>query len=146
MIYQLMYYSTARREFSERELQDLLEVARANNSRCGVTSLLLYGDGVFFQVLEGPETAVKSQFAKICEDSRHHAIVVAAERTVEQRSFGDWTMACMPFNQRERKNLLRLKRLVQEDGGLKHDDDSLIASLINSFVSTRGWQDHIAGD
>ena len=143
MIYQLMYYSTARREFSEQELQDLIEVARANNSRCGVTSLLLYGDGVFFQVLEGHEEDVQAQFEKISLDNRHHAIVVAAERRVRERSLGDWTMACMPFNKKERKTLERLARFTQKSVELKADTDSLIASLINSFVSTRGLHDHL---
>lgn len=144
MIYQLMYYSTARREFSEQELQDLVEVARTNNSRCGVTSLLLYGDGVFFQVLEGHEEDVQAQFEKISLDNRHHAIVVAAERRVQERSLGDWTMACMPFNKKERKNLERLTRFTQKSVELKADTDTLIASLINSFVSTRGLHDHLA--
>lgn len=59
MIYQLMYYSTARREGTDAELRDILELSRLGNSQRGITGLLLYGEGVFFQVLEGAEADVK---------------------------------------------------------------------------------------
>ncbi|HPB31711.1 MAG TPA: BLUF domain-containing protein, partial [Candidatus Sumerlaeota bacterium] len=49
----LIYCSAAARPFSHKALTDLLGIARIHNARYGLTGMLLYSDGSFFQVLEG---------------------------------------------------------------------------------------------
>ena len=79
----------------------LLQEAQRLNAVDGVTGLL-YTDGErFLQVLEGPAESVTLTYDRILADRRHHRIVKAEDRAIEQREFGDWTMADRS-NSRER--------------------------------------------
>ena len=95
-MFQLVYISSARQSFCETDLGALLEVARRNNRRVGVTGLLLCGGRRFIQALEGAESAVQFIFDKIRADERHRAIVEISRRSVDAREFGDWDMAYEP--------------------------------------------------
>ena len=70
-MYQLVYVSTATEPFSSEELTRLLETSRKNNTADGVTGMLLYHDGNFFQVLEGDRDAVIGVFRRVERDPRH---------------------------------------------------------------------------
>jgi hypothetical protein len=61
----IFYASAAVRLLSESEIVELLEVSQTNNAREGVTGMLLYNNGNFIQVIEGPDTAVLSLYDKI---------------------------------------------------------------------------------
>lgn len=91
-MYQLVYVSSATVPFPTPDLLALLAVSRANNSRAGVTGLLLYRDGNFMQVLEGPEDAVRATFARIEGDRRHKGSLVLLSGPVPSRQFPDWSM------------------------------------------------------
>ena len=92
MIYQLMYASSAKKGLEEEDLQDILAVSRLNNAPLDITGLLLYHDGNFIQVLEGPKRAVQGTYDRIVQDGRHLAIQTLLIREVENRLFPDWTM------------------------------------------------------
>ena len=89
----LIYVSTAVRLLSKDELLDILRVSRRNNEAGPVTGLLLYKDGNFMQVLEGPEVEVMNIFSKIEKDPRHIDITVICTELIEERQFADWKMA-----------------------------------------------------
>jgi hypothetical protein len=55
--------------------------------------MLLYRDGNFLQVLEGPASAVDTLVDKIKRDSRHHGLILMSRRGIEERQFADWQMA-----------------------------------------------------
>jgi hypothetical protein len=61
---QCIYASAAGRAFDTEELAQLLKVARDNNAKLGLTGMLLYAEGSFFQVLEGPAQVVDALYAK----------------------------------------------------------------------------------
>jgi hypothetical protein len=88
----IVYVSAARHAFSPAELEALLEKSRANNRRDGVSGVLVYRDGDFLQVLEGPEDAVRRTYARIARDPRHGGVIVLDESEITQRNFGDWSM------------------------------------------------------
>ncbi|MEO0797259.1 MAG: BLUF domain-containing protein [Verrucomicrobiota bacterium] len=89
----LAYKSEAQNEIREETLIDILRVAREYNPSVGITGMLLYGEGKFFQTLEGDADAVHSLFNdKICKDERHHGVVVLAEKEIEEREFPTWAM------------------------------------------------------
>jgi hypothetical protein len=70
----------------------VLEVSRRNNALLGVTGMLLHLRGSFFQVLERPPAVVEALYAKIFGDEAHEGVVLLIRETVEERTFGDWTM------------------------------------------------------
>ena len=90
---QLAYISTSRQSVDQALLDDILATSRRNNERCGVTGLLVSGGKRFLQVLEGPDQAVLTTYARIQNDARHFAFVLLATKPVEERAFGDWSMA-----------------------------------------------------
>lgn len=91
-VYHLCYVSAETVSFSQDELVLLLANARRVNAERGVTGLLLYREGCFYQVLEGSESAVRQTFEDIQRDSRHKEVRVLFNGDTEAREFADWQM------------------------------------------------------
>lgn len=89
----VVYVSSGVCEFDDLEITALLAQARKNNEHCGLTGMLLYRDGNFLQVLEGPEAEVESTLLRIKSDPRHRGIMVMQKKAIQTRSFSEWTMA-----------------------------------------------------
>lgn len=90
---QLAYISSARGPVDQALLDSILEVSRLNNGRCGVTGLLVCGGRRFLQVLEGPDQAVLTTYARIQNDQRHRGFVLLSCQQVAEPAFGKWSMA-----------------------------------------------------
>ncbi len=74
------------------EVQAILTASRANNARAGVTGGLLFSEGCFAQVLEGPTEAVEATFERIQCDPRHGEVTVLQAGPIPARDFPDWSM------------------------------------------------------
>jgi hypothetical protein len=71
----------------------IIDVSRRNNPRRGITGLLVFGSGVFFQWLEGPRDNVIALMRALSTDSRHDTIIRLGENEeVRERVFADWDM------------------------------------------------------
>lgn len=92
MVHQLIYVSSATRPMSQDDLRLLLDEIRPKNKAAGITGLLLYCDGSFLQVLEGPRETVLSLTNRIQMDSRHARFLVLSSRAVEQADYSEWSM------------------------------------------------------
>ncbi len=88
----LVYASTAVKQFSADELTELLRRSREKNGRLGITGLLLYKRGEFMQALEGEEASVRALYSIIRVDPRHRNVITLVDVPVAQRRFSDWTM------------------------------------------------------
>jgi hypothetical protein len=88
----MAYLSSASYEHSDDDLANLLLHSRANNARNGLTGMLLFRDGQFLQILEGPEDAVRDRYARIAADPRHHGVHKLMDTAVTERQFPQWTM------------------------------------------------------
>ncbi|MFK7816430.1 MAG: BLUF domain-containing protein [Gammaproteobacteria bacterium] len=104
-IFQLVYISAANKEFSEQELQELLEKARVNNESLNVSGMLLFHQGSFIQALEGPLSAVESLYNKISEDKRHTETRVLFRGELEERNFESWSMGFYRSSQSDSENI-----------------------------------------
>ncbi|TWU60249.1 Blue light- and temperature-regulated antirepressor YcgF [Rubripirellula tenax] len=89
---QLVYVSAANAAFSDDQLDELLAIARQNNTSLDVTGVLLFTEGTFFQVLEGHPDVVQKLYDKIALDSRHSNVLMLAKSEIDERNFGDWSM------------------------------------------------------
>jgi hypothetical protein len=92
-LYRIVYVSTATPLCNDAVLRDILKDSPQHNAAVGITGLLLYKDGQFMQVLEGPEQAVKKMFEHIRQQPEHHGIMVLIEEHTHERQFTDWSMA-----------------------------------------------------
>ncbi|WP_307805161.1 BLUF domain-containing protein [Microbacterium sp. BLY] len=93
----LVYTSTAAQPFRETALEQLLQQSRRSNATRDVTGLLLFRDGRFLQILEGPAEAVRRLVDRIAEDPRHHAMRILLETPIAARLFSDWSMGYRSF-------------------------------------------------
>ena len=92
-LFSLAYVSSAVTPFHRTELLALLERCRERNARAAITGMLLYKEGNFLQVLEGPEGAVRALHAKIGRDPRHRGMITLLQGAVAERQFAGWAMA-----------------------------------------------------
>jgi hypothetical protein len=88
----LVYLSSEAVPFSPQDLIELLEKARANNVKLGITGMLLFKNGNFLQALEGEREGVLSLYQKIGKDRRHRRITPLSQETITKRDFPDWSM------------------------------------------------------
>jgi Sensors of blue-light using FAD len=70
----------------------ILMQSRVNNRHSGLTGVLCFGDGCFFQCLEGEETAIDHVLSKLKEDVRHYNLTVLSRKPIETCSFEEWDM------------------------------------------------------
>ena len=88
----LIYTSAAAGTSDAGALAHVLVQSRRNNPQLDVTGMLLYTEGSFFQVLEGPTAAVDATFATIAADPRHTRAVTIIRERIARRAFGEWSM------------------------------------------------------
>jgi Sensors of blue-light using FAD len=101
-----IYSSAATRDFSPEELAALLTKARDYNALHDLTGMLLYSEGSFFQVLEGPQDVVDALYTKIETDKRHDQVTMIISEPIPKRAFGAWTMG---FSNVSRGDLAKLE-------------------------------------
>jgi hypothetical protein len=92
----IIYTSISTEPFDDDDLLALLDASRRNNADAGLTGMLLYRDGRFFQVIEGPEEALRARMETISADPRHTRVQVLFEETLGARRFPDWSMGFVP--------------------------------------------------
>lgn len=92
MLLSLTYFSTATVPFSDDDLVELLERSRVRNTADDLTGMMIFHDGHFVQVLEGPEAAVRATYDRIALDPRHRDLILELEDTIDERGFPDWSM------------------------------------------------------
>lgn len=138
-MYQVVYISTAKREYSKHELAEILAVSRRNNTRDGITGVLCYHGGTFFQMLEGDEERVRAVMERVDRDPRHFGVTVLLEQHVARRAMPDWSMAFREISDDEAGALEGFNRLLkQADSSLDdfNDASSDALLLLQGFYDT----------
>lgn len=93
LLYNVVYCSRATEGVDDAAVQRIIDTARRWNPAQGITGLLVFGSGIFFQWLEGPRDNVTQLMANIKADPRHQEIVpLSAVEEVRERLFPDWDM------------------------------------------------------
>lgn len=96
-VHTYIYLSRASDDFDEGDIQQIVETSKRNNTRDGVTGMLLYKDGRFLQILEGDESKVREVANRIEGDGRHSEITVIFDGVMPQL-FSDWSMGYANLN------------------------------------------------
>lgn len=97
----LVYTSTAVSPLHAVELDELLEQARRFNDENAISGILLYREGRFIQVLEGPDDQVHDLMARIEADPRHEQVRILLTEPIDRRRFAEWTMGYQALSARE---------------------------------------------
>ena len=86
-LHRIVYMSTAVGVLRAEELDRIYLRAQAANARAGITGLMLFYEGVFLQVLEGPTAGDTSLLERLRRDRRHSGLVVLESAATAERSF-----------------------------------------------------------
>lgn len=136
-LHRAIYFSRATHAVTAALVADILETARINNARDGVTGVLIFNDGRFVQILEGAPSTLDRLLDTIQADPRHTDMDVMARDPIETRDFPQWDMAYLgPTTDLATGAGLASLDAVMD--GLRSDDD-----FIAAFVS--GCRDLLAG-
>ncbi len=93
LLYNMVYCSRAAAGIDDADVNRIVESARRWNPVFGITGLLVFGSGVFFQWLEGPRENVLHLMSLLKADPRHESVVSLSEsEEVRERLFPDWDM------------------------------------------------------
>jgi hypothetical protein len=138
-LYRLAYISSSIYLLPQEDLKNILAVSRRNNATDGITGLLLYHDGNFFQILEGPKDAVLACYRRIENDPRHKGCITLISEEARNRRFADWDMAYVPFSKldsRGRQGFLDLQgfRDTAKMREVKANDE--VRVFVNTFLDT----------
>jgi hypothetical protein len=134
-IFSIVYVSTATDLFSDDDLAAVLTSSRKNNVLTHLTGMLLYREGRFLQVLEGPEVFVRGRMSTITADPRHTGVRVLLEEKIEQRRFPHWTMRYEPVSPTMSNEIPGFRKMFTT---VEHDEDRgdtirLLKTLIRWF-------------
>lgn len=88
-----VYCSRAAESVDAAAVDRLIDFSQRRNAARGITGVLVFGSGVFFQWIEGPPANVQSLIANLHDDTRHHDIVTL-DRSIEKRErlYPNWEM------------------------------------------------------
>ena len=138
----LIYTSVANKDFSQSELIDLLNIARANNSKKNISGILLYVNKNFFQVIEGELEALQQLFSIIKKDPRHGNVTKIICESIVKRNFNEWSMG---FDIPETKDLQELTGINDFFGNktcLTDLDDGRAKKILEAYAEGV-WRDKI---
>lgn len=93
LLYNLVYCSRATAGVDDAAVERIIAASRRHNPARGITGLLVFGSGIFFQWLEGPRDNVMELMATLKTDLRHENVVsLSTTEEVRERLFPDWDM------------------------------------------------------
>ena len=98
VLHRLIYFSTfspkfpTEREQQDQEIANIVRVSISNNSKLGLTGLLLAHQNWFLQVLEGPADRLMTCYGVIVSDSRHVDPTLMGAGPTPKRNFYNWDM------------------------------------------------------
>ncbi len=97
-LYRLVYASRATfkpyttENTIDSNIAKILQVARRDNQKRNLVGALYYGNGCFFQCLEGTKQAIDVLYEKLLQDSRHKDLKVLSMTPIANVSFSSWEM------------------------------------------------------
>lgn len=128
----IVYVSSAAPAQTEEALEELLFDARRFNQGVGVTGVLLYHGGDFFQYLEGPEDGVDQVYDRILGATRHRLIVRLFQGAIAQRQFPAWVMG---FGNAPRSQMLQLSQADWKGRAAKAHRDAEVSDGVGLLVN-----------
>lgn len=130
----VVYISAATEEMSSVALHGLLSCAREKNRANNITGILLYADGSFIQVLEGPPANIDALITKIQEDVRHNRVIILYRNKIDQRSFSEWSLGYRNA-EGDTAGVFTLTRDNIENGGAQSAGSEVLALLRQFYQS-----------
>lgn len=132
LLFNVVYCSRAAADVNADVVDSIIASSQRNNPRWGITGMLVFGEGVFFQWLEGPRPAILRLLEVLRKDTRHEQIVLLSEvEEARERLFPQWDMELV-----DAEHIRDVLADALEDEHAPHDAAALRALLAE--VEARG--------
>ena len=130
-LYTFVYCSRAADSVDDAEVNRLIERSQRYNLTCGITGVLVFGSGVFFQWIEGPAVEVRKLIASLHGDPRHYDIVpLDQSEEKRERLYPNWQM--------ERVGADDIREVLQDALDSAEDENNIAAlKRILDHLATR---------
>ncbi|WP_424930063.1 BLUF domain-containing protein [Amaricoccus tamworthensis] len=92
MLERIIYVSRVAAGVELADVMGILKAARERNASEDISGGLVFHDGWFVQVLEGPQAVVEAAFARIARDPRHVDLVLRSRERALCRLFAGQSM------------------------------------------------------
>ena len=93
LLFNLVYCSQMSAGVARADVDTIVATAQRRNAVLGITGILVFGSGVFFQWIEGPKAEVLDLVTLIEADRRHEMMVIlSTDEEVRERIFPTWDM------------------------------------------------------
>ena len=133
----IVYFSSSVGPLQEEDLLTILEQSRHNNSRTGITGVMLYVRGSIIQVLEGEKEVVEALYERIEQDQRHTDVIRVLSRNITQRLFADWLMGYETINARQLEDIRAVVNLDNEEPAVEANNHSILKTIKVFYESNR---------
>ena len=114
------------------EVSKILRKSRINNRAKNIVGALYFGNGYFFQCLEGDESTLMALYETLKKDPRHTDLQIISMTPISTRSFDEWEMKYLPAEQ-------DVKKLLRSFGMSEFEpyrfDEAMTAKMLNLLVN-----------
>jgi hypothetical protein len=143
-LFHCIYASRAAANLSGVDIQRLLERSRHNNGQRGITGMLLFIEGSFFQVLEGDAPIVDQTYEIIARDARHDRVTQIIREPIAKRSFGEWSMGFTTVERADAQQAVSENDFFGSAECLEHINAGRAKKLLVAFGAGR-WRTEKTG-
>lgn len=111
-----------------RSISGILVHGRSRNKDHGISSVLCFHKGQYFQALEGQQPALQMLLANIRQDPRHSQIQLLLNRPITQRLLDDGALRLLSGNE----SSTTLQQYLCHHFGLQHPPASPVDNLLEA--------------
>jgi hypothetical protein len=97
----LVYVSNRKANYTDQEINKILDSCNRNNGGYNVTGVLLYSNTKFVQYLEGEQKDIMALYDKIKDDNRYSNAFLISLGPINERMFPSWQMGSQVFNDKK---------------------------------------------
>lgn len=107
IILRLTYVSRYNTDNANIEVARILEQAKRNNERNGITGVLVINENYFLQSIEGARPVVNGLLRELIKDDRHSSLQIVECCEVEQRRWDKWSMKYLTLSDDDKEYVLK---------------------------------------
>ncbi len=110
------YLSQSKLDWTDEAIDELLERSKRNNATRKITGAMIYANGYFMQLIEGPQIAVDELYSAIEADPRHEVLSLLHNQEIKDRHFSDWAMEYRDSDDLGERALMTVHAAKQDNG------------------------------
>ena len=134
MRYAIVYVSSASTGLEESEIKTLLAKSVAWNNNHGLTGILLFSDGNFFQIIEGDENVIKDLFESIKQDPRHHNVLQIFGKEIHRDAYDGYKADFIATH--EHYDPKKIEGYMKQMEVLEESTQKAVKNMLKAFIVT----------